>query len=139
MSGRDMDVPDGPEVRATVELSQVGGWPGLLRRVMAGEALPRAEAAAAMADILSGRASPAQIAGFVVALRMRGETTEELAGLLDAMFDAAALVEVDLDRVPPVIDVVGSGGDASHSINVSTLAALTVAGAGGRVCKHGNR
>jgi anthranilate phosphoribosyltransferase len=122
-----------------VELSQVGGWPAVLRRVMAGEVLARGEAAAAMADILSGQASPAQIAGFIVAMRRRGETTEELAGLLDAMFDAATLVEVDLDGAVPVIDVVGSGGDASHSINVSTLAALTVAGAGGRVCKHGNR
>jgi anthranilate phosphoribosyltransferase len=92
-----------------------------------------------MADILSGAATPAQIGGFIVALRMKGETTDELAGMLDAMFQAAALVDLDLDAAPPVIDVVGSGGDQSHSINVSTMSALTVAGAGGRVCKHGNR
>jgi anthranilate phosphoribosyltransferase len=122
-----------------VELNELGGWPGVLGRLTQGQALARPEAAAAMAHILSGEATPAQIAGFMVALRMKGESPDELAGMLDAMFEAAALVDVDLDGGAPVIDVVGSGGDRSHSINVSTLSALTVAGAGGRVCKHGNR
>jgi anthranilate phosphoribosyltransferase len=122
-----------------VELQELGGWPSVLGRLTQRKPLERREAAAAMADILSGAATPAQIGGFIVALRMKGETTDELAGMLDAMFQAAALVDLDLDAAPPVIDVVGSGGDQSHSINVSTMSALTVAGAGGRVCKHGNR
>ena len=80
---------------------------------------------------------PAQIAAFIVALRMKGETVEELAGLLAAMLDAAE--RVPLDDVSGVVDTCGTGGDRSHTINVSTLAALVVAGAGVRVCKHGNR
>ena len=90
-----------------------------------------------MAEILDGAATPAQIAGFIVALRMKGETVEELAGLVEAMLAAAERVE--LDPGPDAVDIVGTGGDRAHTINVSTLAALVVAGAGGRVCKHGNR
>ena len=90
-----------------------------------------------MAEILEGNATSAQIAGFIVALRMKGETTEELTGLVGAMLERA--VPVTLAEPDGVIDLVGTGGDRSHSINVSTLAALTVVGAGGRVCKHGNR
>lgn len=110
----------------------------MLRRLTTRQGLTRSEAAAAMRDVLAGNATAAQIAGFIVALRMKGEQLEELNGLLDAMLGAATLVPLDLDDVP-AIDIVGSGGDNSHSINVSTLSALTVAGAGGRVCKHGNR
>jgi anthranilate phosphoribosyltransferase len=90
-----------------------------------------------MAEILDGAATPAQIAGFIVALRMKGETVDELGGLVDAMLAAAERVTLALDR--PVVDIVGTGGDRAHTINVSTLSALVVAGAGGRVCKHGNR
>src|SRR5688500_1207662 len=90
-----------------------------------------------MAEILDGAASPAQIAAFIVALRMKGETVAELGGMVDAMLDASTRVEIDTDG--PVIDVVGTGGDRAHTINVSTLSAVVVAGAGGRVCKHGNR
>ena len=99
--------------------------------------LPREVAAAAMAEILDGNATAAQIAGFIVALRMKGETVDELTGLVSAMVDRSARVE--LASLDGVIDLVGTGGDRSHSINVSTLAAITVVGAGGRVCKHGNR
>jgi anthranilate phosphoribosyltransferase len=113
------------------------GWPLLLRRLVAREALGRATARAAMEQILAGEATPAQIAAFAVALRMKGEVVEELSGLLDAMLAAATLVPVD--PALAVIDTCGTGGDGSHSINVSTLAALVVAGAGGHVCKHGNR
>ena len=102
-----------------------------------GHDLEQEVARAAMAEILEGAASPAQIAAFVVALRMKGETVPELVGMVDAMLAASTLVELDLSV--PVIDVVGTGGDRAHTINVSTLAALVVAGAGGRVCKHGNR
>jgi anthranilate phosphoribosyltransferase len=92
-----------------------------------------------MAEILDGAATPAQLAGFVVALRMKGETVEELTGLLDAMLSAATLVSVDELLHERLIDIVGTGGDRSHSINVSTLASFVVAGAGVPVCKHGNR
>jgi anthranilate phosphoribosyltransferase len=68
---------------------------------------------------------------------MKGETVDELGGLVDAMLAAAERVTLALDR--PVVDIVGTGGDRAHTINVSTLSALVVAGAGGRVCKHGNR
>jgi len=118
-------------------LERRGGWPGILGRLTAREDLDREAAAAAMAEILDGNATPAQIAGFIVALRMKGETVEELTGLVGAMRDRAA--PVHLAAPDGVIDLVGTGGDRSHSINVSTLAALTVVGAGGRVCKHGNR
>ena len=90
-----------------------------------------------MTEILSGQATGAQIAGFIVGLRMKGETIDELAGLLSAMQDASEYVPLtDLDGV---IDTCGTGGDRSHSINVSTIAAFVVAGAGAKVCKHGNR
>jgi anthranilate phosphoribosyltransferase len=118
-------------------LEDLGGWPGVLGPLTAGEDLTSELAAAAMAEVLAGNASPAQIAGFIVALRMKGETVDELVGLLSALDDAAN--RVVLDDVTGVVDVVGTGGDNSHSINVSTMAALVVAGAGVRVCKHGNR
>jgi anthranilate phosphoribosyltransferase len=102
-----------------------------------GQDLPADQAQAAMAEILAGAASDAQIAGFIVALRMKGETVEELRGLVDAMLATADRVALDVDG--PVVDIVGTGGDRAHTINVSTLAALVVAGAGGYVCKHGNR
>ncbi len=116
---------------------QAGGWPGVLNALTARQDLTAEVAAAAMGEILEGDATPAQIAGFIVALRMKGETVEELTGLVGAMVERSA--GVDLARPDGVIDLVGTGGDRSHSINVSTLAALTVVGAGGRVCKHGNR
>ena len=72
-----------------------------------------------MSEILEGAATPAQLAGFVIALRMKGETVEELSGLLDAMLTAAALVEVDDARRDQLVDIVGTGGDRSHTINVS--------------------
>ena len=113
------------------------GWPAVLGTLSAGGDLDRARARAVMAEILDGAATPAQIAGFIVALRMKGETVEELGGLVEAMLAAAERVELapGLDAV----DIVGTGGDRVHTINVSTLAALVVAGAGARVCKHGNR
>lgn len=118
-------------------LDQVGGWPSVLNTLTQGQDLQTDQAHAVMAEILAGAATDAQIAGFVVALRMKGETVDELRGLLEAMLAAAEHVTLDLDE--PVVDVVGTGGDRAHTINVSTLAALVVAGAGGRVCKHGNR
>ncbi|QXC62326.1 anthranilate phosphoribosyltransferase [Aquihabitans sp. G128] len=120
-----------------VTLDELGGWPGVLGTLTSRRDLDAEQAAAAMAEILDGNATSAQIAGFIVALRMKGETVVELTGLVSAMVDRSA--PVVLARPEGVIDLVGTGGDRSHSINVSTLAALTVVGAGGRVCKHGNR
>ncbi len=120
-------------------LEALGGWRTVLGRLTSGGDLTHDEARAAMAEILAGAASPAQIAGFAVALRMKGETVDELDGLLDAMLGVAALVEVPLEMQSRLLDVVGTGGDRSHSINVSTLAAIVVAGTGVPVCKHGNR
>jgi anthranilate phosphoribosyltransferase len=120
-----------------MEFDEVGGWPGVLGTLAARRDLTTEQARAAMAEILDGAATPAQIAGFIVALRMKGETVDELGGLVDAMLAAAERVTLAPDQ--PVVDIVGTGGDRAHTINVSTLSALVVAGAGGRVCKHGNR
>jgi anthranilate phosphoribosyltransferase len=114
-----------------------GGWPVVLGTLMDGRPLDRAVSRAAMAEILEGAASPAQIAAFVVALRMKGETVDELVGMVDAMLEASERVELDPEA--GAVDIVGTGGDRAHTINVSTIAALVVAGAGGKVCKHGNR
>jgi anthranilate phosphoribosyltransferase len=120
-----------------VTLDDLGGWPAVLGPLTQRHDLPAEHTRAAMAEILEGTATPSQIAGFIVALRMKGETVEELRGLLDAMAEAAE--RVPLASVDGVVDIVGTGGDRSHSVNVSTMAALVVAGAGVRVCKHGNR
>jgi anthranilate phosphoribosyltransferase len=120
-------------------LSDHGGWPGLLTELLAGRDLTAEQARTAMANILGGRATAAQLIGFVVALRAKGETADELSGLLDAVLAAAEIVPLDHDLRARAIDVVGTGGDRSHSINVSTMAALVVAGAGVPVCKHGAR
>ena len=101
--------------------------------------LPAAHARAAMATILDGEATAAQLIGFVVALRAKGETPEEISGLLDAVLEAATLVPLPPELQDTAIDIVGTGGDRSHSINVSTMAAIVTAGAGVPVCKHGAR
>ncbi len=92
-----------------------------------------------MATILAGDATPAQLIGFIIALRAKGETPEEISGLLDAVLAAAEIVPLGDELASRAIDIVGTGGDRSHSINVSTMAALVVAGAGVPVCKHGAR
>jgi anthranilate phosphoribosyltransferase len=97
--------------------------------------LSEAEAAAAMQDIVDGAATPAQIGAFATALRMKGETAEELAGLTRTMRRAAVPVAVDGD----VVDTAGTGGDGMATFNISTVAAIVAAGGGARVAKHGNR
>ena len=92
-----------------------------------------------MANILAGEATPAQLIGFIIALRAKGETPEEISGLLDAVLAAAEIVPLGDSLRDRAVDIVGTGGDRSHSINVSTMAALVVAGAGVPVCKHGAR
>lgn len=120
-------------------LADVGGWPTVLGRLVAGEDLSAEEAGAGLAEILSGDATPAQIAAFVVALRAKGETADELAGLLSAVLDARVPVPLAPELRARAVDIVGTGGDRSHSVNVSTMSAVVVAGAGVPVCKHGNR
>ncbi len=111
----------------------------MIGALLAGRDLEAAVARAAMETILSGAATPAQIIGFVVALRAKGETATELTALLDAVLAAATEVPLSGDIQARAIDIVGTGGDQSHSINVSTMAAIVTAGAGVPVCKHGNR
>jgi anthranilate phosphoribosyltransferase len=120
-----------------MQLDELGGWPAILGTLSKGRDLTTDEARAAMSEIFDGAATPAQIAGFIVALRMKGETVAELTGMVDAMLAAAE--RVTLAGGDTAVDIVGTGGDRAHTINVSTLSALVVAGAGGRVCKHGNR
>lgn len=110
-------------------------WPTVLNRVMAGEHLSRDQAHAAMDEIMSGRATQAQIAAFIVAIRAKGETAEEMTGLVEGMLGAAVTVDIG----EPVVDTAGTGGDASGTFNISTTAALIAAGAGAKIAKHGNR
>ncbi|MBO0802941.1 MAG: anthranilate phosphoribosyltransferase [Nocardiopsaceae bacterium] len=110
-------------------------WPALLRRLIGGEALTADEAAWAMNEIMEGTASPAQISGFGVALRAKGETAEEMAGLASAMLAHATPISIP----GPVTDLVGTGGDGAHTVNVSTMATIVAAACGVKIVKHGNR
>ena len=130
---------DGHQHAHTDALADHGGWPGLLTELLAGQDLSAEQARSAMATILAGQATAAQLIGFVVALRAKGETADELSGLLDAVLAAAQMVPLDDELRDRAVDIVGTGGDRSHSINVSTMAALVTAGAGVPVCKHGAR
>lgn len=114
-------------------------WSGLLTALLRGEELSATDTAWAMSEIMSGSASPAQIAGFAVALRAKGETSAELTGLVEAMLSKA--VPVDLPSVvrDRAVDIVGTGGDRARTVNISTMSALVVAGAGVPVVKHGGR
>ena len=115
----------------------LGGWTRILGHLVEGQDLRGEEAAAALASILAGEATPAQLAAFIVALRLKGETVEEVAGMVGAMLDAAAPLELP----PETIDIVGTGGSPRRrvkALNVSTMACLVAAAAGATVCKHGN-
>lgn len=107
-----------------------------LERVMSGEDLSQQDAMAAFDFIMTGEATPAQIAGLIVALRIKGESVEELAGAAASMRRHAVLIDAG---GMPVVDTCGTGGDDSGSFNISTAAALVTAGAGVPVAKHGNR
>ncbi len=107
----------------------------LIGKVATGAALTREEAASAFEQMMSGEATPSQMGGLLMALRVRGETVEEITGAVSAM--RAKMLRVNAP--PDAVDVVGTGGDASGSFNISTCAALIVAGAGVPVAKHGNR
>lgn len=110
-------------------------WPLVLGPLTNGDSIGRDMAASAVTEIMSGNATDAQIAAFLVALRTKGESAEEMAGMVDAMMAAAVTLEID----QPVVDIVGTGGDGFGTFNISTTAAFIAAGAGVKVAKHGNR
>lgn len=110
-------------------------WPGVLDALLQGRDLGADDTAWAMDRIMRGEATDAQIAGFAVALRAKGETVAEITGLVRAMYAHANLIEVP----GPSVDIVGTGGDGAKTVNISTMSSIVVAGAGAKVVKHGNR
>ncbi|MFC1443941.1 anthranilate phosphoribosyltransferase [Streptacidiphilus sp. N1-10] len=114
---------------------QARSWPDLLSTLIAGDDLSTDETAWAMDRIMTGEASPIQVAGFLVGLRAKGETVDEIAGLVDSMYAHATVIEVP----GRAVDIVGTGGDRAKTVNISTMSAIVAAGAGALVVKHGNR
>jgi anthranilate phosphoribosyltransferase len=110
-------------------------WPSLIGALVNGESLTAGETAWAMNEIMSGEATAVQIAGFGVALRAKGETVEEMAGLAQTMLDHA----LPLDIPGRVVDLVGTGGDGARTVNISTMGAIVAAASGAKMAKHGNR
>lgn len=110
-------------------------WPRLIGSLINGTDLTAGDTAWAMDSIMSGEATPAQVAGFLVALRAKGETVDELTGLVEAMIGSANPIEIAGEK----LDIVGTGGDQLNTVNISTMAALVSAGAGAKVVKHGGR
>lgn len=109
-----------------------------LTKLMQSRSLSAAEAEAAMGIIMTGQATPAQIGGYLVALRMKGETVEEITGSARAMRAHASPITLSIHG-EPLLDTAGTGGDGAHTFNISTAAAFVIAGAGRKVAKHGNR
>jgi anthranilate phosphoribosyltransferase len=110
-------------------------WPAILDSLLAKNDLDRASASWAMTEIMSGEASEAQVGAFMMALRAKGESVEELAGLVDVMLEHSVL----LDSGDDAVDIVGTGGDLAGTVNVSSMAAILTAAAGVPVMKHGSR
>ncbi|HUS24697.1 MAG TPA: anthranilate phosphoribosyltransferase, partial [Candidatus Binatia bacterium] len=110
-----------------------------LQQLLEGRDLSRDAMREAMRGLMTGAATPAQIGGFLVALRMKGETVDELAAAAEVMRELATRVPVAESLRPTLVDTCGTGGDAGGLFNVSTAAAFVVAAAGGHVAKHGNR
>ena len=110
-------------------------WPALIGALIKGEQLTAEETAWAMNEIMEGAATPAQIAGFGVALRIKGETASEVTGLAQAMLDHAAPISIP----GRTVDLVGTGGDGARTVNISTMGTVAAAAAGARMVKHGNR
>ena len=118
------------------QLSEPTNIQHAIRHLVEGMQLEENEAAAAMSDIMAGVATPAQVAAFMTALRMKGETVEEITGCARVIREKAARIRPD---VPVLADTCGTGGDGANTFNISTTAAFVVAGAGLPVAKHGNR
>jgi len=110
-------------------------WVAVLNTLMAGEPLATEDTAWVMGEIMAGEANPAQLAAFAVLLRAKGETPSELGGLVHTMRERAGFVAI----TGRAVDVVGTGADRANTVNISTMAALVVAGSGRQVVKHGNR
>ncbi|WML80003.1 anthranilate phosphoribosyltransferase [Streptomyces sp. VNUA74] len=110
-------------------------WPALLNRLLDGHDLSQDDTAWALDVIMRGEATDAQIAGLAVGLRFKGETVEEISGLVRTMYAHAKVIEVPGETV----DIVGTGGDGAKTVNISTMSAIVVAGTGAKVVKHGNR
>ncbi|MFJ6013366.1 anthranilate phosphoribosyltransferase [Streptomyces sp. NPDC092952] len=110
-------------------------WPAVLNALLRGENLGADATAWAMDRIMSGEATDVQIAGFTVALRAKGETVDEVSGLVRAMYEHARTIEVP----GRTVDIVGTGGDLAKTVNISTMSAIVIAGTGAKVVKHGNR
>ena len=126
-----------PSVAAFAPTSDGATFAGVLQRLAEGRDLTQEEAAQALRQIVEGTAGEAQAAAFLMALRVKGETAEEIAGLLETMRGLAMPVETSGGDV--LVDIVGTGGDRLGTFNISTTAAFVVAGAGVKVAKHGNR
>ncbi|NKY38544.1 anthranilate phosphoribosyltransferase, partial [Cellulomonas septica] len=116
-------------------MSSARTWSDLFATLVRREDLTREQASWAMDEIMRGEADPARVAAFLVVLRAKGETVDELRGLADQMLEHAIRIEVP----GRTVDIVGTGGDRAHTVNISTMSALVVAGTGLRVVKHGNR
>ena len=110
-------------------------WPGLLSTLLAGTDVTAADTAWAMEQVMRGEATPVQVAAFAVALRAKGESADEITGLVRAMLALASRITVE----GPAVDTCGTGGDRANTVNISTMSAMVVAGTGARVVKHGNR
>lgn len=110
-------------------------WPDVLSALLARTNLSRELTAWAMDTVMSGQATPAQVAAFAVALRAKGETADEVVGLVSSMLHHAVPVTVD----GPTLDIVGTGGDRANTVNISTMSAVLATACGARVVKHGNR
>lgn len=110
-------------------------WPDLLTLLVAGTDLTLEQAQWAMNEVMSGEATPIQLAGFLMALRVKGESVAEIRGLADVMLGHANRIEVP----GPTIDIVGTGGDRQNTVNISTMSAIVIAASGLRLVKHGNR
>ncbi len=116
-------------------MAETRGWPTILSTVLDGEHLSVADAAWAMEQVMTGEATDAQLAGFLIALRAKGETVDEIVGFRDAVLEHAVPLPLD----PKALDIVGTGGDRHGTINVSTTASIVAAATGVPVIKHGNR
>ncbi|AZS43516.1 Anthranilate phosphoribosyltransferase [Microbacterium oleivorans] len=116
-------------------MADMYSWPGILTTVLEGKNLSVSESTWAMRQVMQGEATPAQLAGFLVGLRAKGETVDEIVGFRDAILEAAVPLPVPAE----VLDIVGTGGDRYGTVNVSTTASVVVAATGIPVVKHGNR
>src|SRR6187402_3218702 len=116
-------------------MAELYTWPGILTTLLERRDLSVSESTWAMRRVMAGEATPSQLAGFLIALRAKGETVDEIVGFRDAVLEHAVPLPVD----PMALDIVGTGGDRFGTVNVSTMASVVAAASGVPVVKHGNR